>query len=253
MTHIELIAAYEASRSGFSSDRVLADPILRSRFLAECCRNGMTQSREFLCRALLNLRKQGGLSSTQRAQPTKFDDTDYRYASEIATRHIERKRGVSLDDILCQDELLAEFDVICTDLAPGYAVLQYRWAALSLRKSRSIRPEILGHAVRSVDVLLLKCDKLDVSLLPRKCGLYVFTASSGCIYVGEASNLRSRVIKHLDHSDIKNLAHYLWEHGTAGIMLELHILPEGTSTRVRRALEVELIRSRNPTCNILGR
>jgi hypothetical protein len=68
--------------------------------------------------------------------------------------------------------------------------------------------------------------------------------------VGEANNLRNRLEKHLDHSDVKSLAHWLWEHGANNLYLELHVLPDNTSTQVRRALEAELIRSRRAAFNI---
>ncbi|MFL5241071.1 MAG: hypothetical protein ACJ8FY_03100 [Gemmataceae bacterium] len=83
-------------------------------------------------------------------------------------------------------------------------------------------------------------------------GLYLFLGQSAVLYVGECKSLRKRFHKHLDHSDNKGLARWLWEHGTDNLKLEYHVLPEGLSTRERKAMEAELILSRKPLFNVAG-
>jgi hypothetical protein len=56
----------------------------------------------------------------------------------------------------------------------------------------------------------------------------------------------------LDHSDNKGLARWLWENGIRDLHVEYHVLPAGTTARVRKALEMELICSRNPIFNVAG-
>jgi hypothetical protein len=70
------------------------------------------------------------------------------------------------------------------------------------------------------------------------------------LYVGETSNLRSRIKKHLDHSDNRELARWLWINTAAELRLEIQVLTPKTPTRVRRALEAELIASRGPIYNV---
>jgi site-specific DNA-methyltransferase (adenine-specific) len=248
----EVIDAYDEARQGFSSDRVIADPEFRARFVELCRKRGNQRSEETLCRLLMNLRKAGRLSHLK-SNRTQFDDSEYRFASEIAVRHLERRSQITLDDILCDPTLVAEFDAICEDIAPGFSPLQYRWAALSLRKSRSISPEIMSHALPSTSVELIPCSELNLDSLPTDAGLYVFIAKNEEIYIGEASNLRVRLKKHLDHSDNKQLARYIWDAGLDELWVEIHTLPSECSTKIRRALEVELIRSREPTFNIIGK
>ncbi len=74
--------------------------------------------------------------------------------------------------------------------------------------------------------------------------------SSGALYIGEAENLFKRLKKHLDHSDNKGLARWMWEHGMDDVQLEVQVLAAETKTIVRRALETELIRSRLPLFNV---
>jgi hypothetical protein len=54
----------------------------------------------------------------------------------------------------------------------------------------------------------------------------------------------------LDHSDNKGLARWVWEQGPDELHLEIHVLPDGTPTKVRRALEMEFIRSRESIFNV---
>ncbi len=75
-------------------------------------------------------------------------------------------------------------------------------------------------------------------------------ARNRVLYIGEAENLNSRIRKHIDHSDNRGLARWFWEQGFGDLFLEIHLLPAETTTRVRRALELELIRSRNPEFNV---
>jgi site-specific DNA-methyltransferase (adenine-specific) len=52
----------------------------------------------------------------------------------MSARYLERRRGVSLDDLICDPDIAAEFDKLASELAPGFTSLEYRWAALALRK-----------------------------------------------------------------------------------------------------------------------
>lgn len=136
------------------------------------------------------------------------------------------------------------------EIAPGFSPLQYRWAALNLRKAKKLSPEILGRVIQSETVLSFHVDGLSHETIPTNQGLYVFYDPPQTLYVGETTNLRGRLKKHLDHSDNRGLARWLWEHGTATALLEIHVLPGKTPTAHRRALEAELIRSRNPLFNV---
>jgi site-specific DNA-methyltransferase (adenine-specific) len=144
----------------------------------------------------------------------------------------------------------SEFDQIAHRLSPGFTPVQYRWAALNLRKASQLKPEILGRVVKAVAVQTFDVSSLDIQMIPTQPGLYIFYSSDCALYVGEAENLNNRIRRHLDHSDNKGLARWIWEQGADELNLEIHALPAGTSTRVRRALEVELIRSRKSMFNV---
>lgn len=250
---VGVFEAFKVVRDGCSPDRVVVDPDLNRRFLEVCRSKGLQNEPSRLNRALLNLRKAGHLAGLPKSCRTSFGSgDDYRFASEIAVRFLERRDGVTLDDVICDPALAAKFDEIAARIAPGHTPLEYRWAALNLRKRKKLRPERVSHAVPSAEVVLTDLAIVELATLSSNPGLYVFFNARNVLYVGETKCLRRRIAKHLEHSDNKGLARWLWDHDSEPAHLELHILPDGTPTRVRRALESELIASRRPEFNVKG-
>lgn len=247
----DVLAAFRAVCGGFSPDRVVADPGLNALFLEQCRQRGLVQPPRELNASLLNARKDGSLKGSAPSKRTSFSsEDDYRFASEVAVRHLGQRYSTTLDRIICDPELAAQFDAIAQEIAPGFAAVQYRWAALNLRKSKRLRPELVSRVVPSDELQLGRIDELDTTKIPVKQGVYIFFGSKDVLYVGEAENLRRRIEKHLDHSDNKGLARWLWENGAQDVRLEIRILPVSTEQRVRRALESELIHSRRPVFNV---
>ena len=108
---------------------MVVDPDLNARFLAMCRKLGLSQSDYHLNHSLLDVRKskKGTLpKATKRTEYHDFDD--YQFASEIATRILQRTKGASLDQILCDPEIGSNFDMIAKQLVPGQSSLKLRWA-----------------------------------------------------------------------------------------------------------------------------
>ncbi len=244
--------AFLQACEGYSADRVVADPVLNRRFVDLCRQSGLTEPAAEVNSRLLNARKSRWLSGLARAKRTSFNDEgEYRFASEVAARFLEHQRGLTIDQILCDPETASEFDSLAASICPGYSPLQYRWAALNLRKSKRLRPETGSQLVSSTSSDLGPVKDLDVGSIPVRQGIYIFYGATVTLYIGETTNLRRRVAKHLDHSDNKGLAHWLWQNGFSQAHLEIRVLPEKTSPRVRCALERELIQSCKPIFNII--
>lgn len=246
----KLESALDTASDGYAPDRVVADPEMNTRFLGECSRLGLSESPTRLNHALLNLRKSGQLRGRKSKRTSFTNQQDYVFAAEMAVRFLERRDEVSLDDIICDPARASEFDCLAAELAPGYSPLQYRWAALSLRKARQLKPEIISKVIRPVSVTHHRSDQLRLQDVSSEQGLYLFFTSTTALYVGESENLRNRIAKHLDHSDNKELARWFWQYGQESVHLELQVLPAETPTKHRRALESELISSRSPLFNV---
>jgi predicted GIY-YIG superfamily endonuclease len=246
----EIVQAFHHASQGLSPDRVVADPALNCAYLSECDRLGLGSDAATLNRSLLNLRKRGGLRGVSSRRTTLKDQPDYRFAAEIAVRFLERANEITLDQIICDPRYAERFDEIAMTIVPGGTPFEYRWAALNLRKQQRLRPEVLARVARPSSVVQFKVSGLSPNLVPQSPGLYLFYSSQATLYVGESDNLQNRIRKHLDHSDNKELARWLWEFGEAALHLELQVLDKSITQRVRRALEVELIRSRLPVFNV---
>ena len=243
--------AFLATSQGYSEDRVLCDPDLNTHYLMECRRLGSLEPDVLLNRSLLSLRKSGRMSGKRKSKPTHFANEDeYRFAAEMAIRFLERRDSTTLDNVLCDPVIVSKFDALAARLAPGFTSLQYRWAALNLRKSKRLQPEIASRVAPPIEVLRWNVGEMSMDLVPNKQGLYLFFDGKSLLYVGEAEDLRRRIKKHLDHSDNKGLARWMWDQGTQELVLEIQVLDSGTTTRTRKALELELIRSRDPLFNI---
>ena len=246
----EIDQAFRCASQGFSPDRVVADPDLNRAYLSECIRLGLGLDAATLNRSLLNLRKRGGLRGLASRRTILRGQLDFRFAAEIAARFLERENEITLDQIICDPRHAERFDEIAMTIVPGGRSFEYRWAALNLRKQQRLKPELLARVARPTKVLRFKVGGLTLDSVPQSPGLYLFYSNQATLYVGECENLQNRIRKHIDHSDNKELARWLWEFGDASLNLELQVLDKSITQRIRRALEVELIRSRLPVFNV---
>ena len=109
--------------------------------------------------------------------------------------------------MLCEPSRRIEFDEIAHSIAPDVSPYRLRKAALGLRKARRLQPEIVKRiASWECEILTFDAEALltEPDLIPRKPGVYLLRDQSGYLYIDEAGSLRTRVVKHLDHSDRKN-------------------------------------------------
>lgn len=201
LTEEGIIAAFQVTHDGFSADRVVADAGLNTAFVDTCTRLGLAGDSRIWNTLLFRLRKSGRLSHIETTRRTTYswEECDpFRFASEIAWQGMLND-GIaeSLDEILCDPALSAEFDKRARSFAPGFQSLDYRWAALGIRKeakSARNRAAIIRRArsFRSESRLgAFPKDKL-----PEQPGVYILTDErrpNHAIYAGETFNLRNRL------------------------------------------------------------
>lgn len=260
-----VLAAYDSISRHHSSDAVLIDDSVREAFLVEARKNlSMNATQEtpsglnasILAWRLLSLRKAGKLQpSVGRTSNPRLTDRD-RLVGEIASRRAEDQFHASLDRILVDDVGRAFFDAAVKQIESETNLTQIRRAALALRKTRQLRPEL---AARLVDWPISQHSYRyseiagDINLVPEQPGVYLFRDATGYLYIGEAKDLRERLTTHITDSDRKSLFDYLQKSETSQVFIDLHVFPSdspGATLSVRRAYESELIRSRNPQFNL---
>lgn len=249
--------AFQATHDGWSVDEVLLQDELRHAFLKKC-RRVMRDDLEVvsdrqLLEQLVKLRKSNKLNvETTRSETSEL--SDYLVAAEIASRLMQDAYSVSPDQWLVDPDLLREFDKIGLPIANSENAYLLRKAAIKLRKSRSLRPELLQR-VTEWDLVIetYPLPELEEKLpqISESPGVYIFRDKTGYLYIGQASNLRKRLKTHLKESDRKALSTYI-SNDRDLITVELHVFGPNSpaqKTIVREAYESELIRSRKPRLN----
>lgn len=250
-----VVTSFETTADGWSVDEVMLQDQRRARFLETCQRKVDTASEKELFETLLRVRK-GGRLKVRATQNVRSSLEDYTIAAEIAARRIADEKKVHFDQVLCDPDLLQLFDQIAAELSPKTDPYLLRKAALRLRKSRQLQPELVVQSnnwnVKLQEYTLTELTT-QLSELTTRPGIYIFRDATGYLYIGQSNNLRERLTHHLKESDRDQLRKYLLEKAGAELKIELHEFLEGSpgeKLTARRAYESELIRSREPRLNL---
>ena len=206
-----IIAAFAKANRGYSVDRLVADPLLNEDFQLQCDRRNIPGTQAERNRFLFRIRKSGKLkhAGIETSKRTAFDWEDidpFLFASEIAWRRVsELYANAGLDEILCDPRLATQFDDIAASSAAGYSSLEYRWAALKLRKQGSLgRKRATEMSVKKFkEQDWFPFDDLNVTELGSQPGLYAICFKDDFLYAGETSNMRARLGLQLSEGAIK--------------------------------------------------
>lgn len=209
MTLEGVVEAFASVYDGYSVDRVVADPELNERFCGTCARQGLAGGPRLWNTLLFRQRKAGRLAEYPAMHTTNLEWSEcdsYVFASEIALRRMQdqsRDHALSLDEILCDPELARKFDQLAGEFAPGFKPLQYRWAALKLRKQSKLAWErsqrLPAGAVSANEGVALK--EFDAAEVGDGSGLYLIGEAARkdkTLYAGEAMSLRERLKSQFD-------------------------------------------------------
>lgn len=256
-----IIEAFRLSSDGYSPDRVVADPDLNSVFLDSCRKLGLPNDAWLLNKTLFRLRKAGKVTSivpTTRRTEFSWKATDpFLFASEIAWRKTSDSSSQSLDNIICCPALALQFDEIAQQFAPGYSPLQYRWAALKLRKAER---DADNRSRRLAKIRLPKLNeptKTFVGKIERTPGLYlVANGRKQPLYAGESLNL-GKLLRQQFHNGLPCRG---WKNLETDFLIS--ILPyqelehasqnDEPHTNWLVAYQLNLVRQKRPSLNQLG-
>lgn len=255
-----ILEAFTITHRGYSSDELLVRSDLRESYLDKLAQLqssplDVDERRNALLR-LLALRKAGKLNIPTSERGTSPSPADIQVA-EIAARVVIDRHRTTTDTMLADDRLRAEFLDEAARVTASIDDYSLGKAVLRLRKIRQLKPELVlrvadwKREIVTLTLVQLK-HRLREGAISTGPGIYLFRDASGYLYIGEASNLESRLCEHVGGSDRVTLAKYLAKDAES-TTVELHIFPRGTPAdrlEVRRAYESELIRSRQPKFNI---
>jgi hypothetical protein len=262
--------AFAQTHNGWSSDEVILQTELNQAFI-DACRQKLPNAKPAdLNWTLLNLRKAGKLEArSSRRATTRSTSASTGPIGEMCARVVMDRHRVSIDRLMTDPKLRAEFDAAAKTIDANADLYAVRKAAFRLRKIRQLKPELITRIAdwgRKVTEYRAKELAGQVDRIPETPGIYVFRDATGYLYIGEAINLRKRLAKHLDESDRQALASYLRGQLTTDaqtaapnpvahpeIIIEVHTFADDSRIKdiaVRRAYESELIRSREPRFNV---
>ncbi|TWT49692.1 DNA adenine methyltransferase YhdJ [Rubripirellula amarantea] len=255
-----IIEAFAKANRGYSVDRVVADPLLNEDFQLQCDRGAVAGTTAERNRMLFRVRKSGQLKAsgieTSKRTAFSWEQLDpFLYASEIAWRRLsDLYPETSLDEILCDPRMAEQFDQYASAIAPGFLQLEYRWAALKLRKERHQVQKRMENASAkdlglrkfkpkdAISIKKFKADKIEGGP-----GVYAIRAKdeSAYLYVGESSDLQSRLALQLADSSRQG-----WLPGTpAAKSLEVCTLHLPTVSDARLARQGYLVKWYKPLWN----
>jgi DNA modification methylase len=254
---VKTVEAFSNVNRGFSVDRVVVDPILNEDFQKECDRMSIEGSHRDRNRLLFRLRKAGqfkraGITTSKETLLPWSELSPYVFASEIAWRKIFDRFDLSLDEILCDDRIAAQFDAIAAQFAPGYTPFEYRWGAMKLRKegmnartrAQNFRKQL--KLKKLSDSVLLQT--LDFDQVPDGPGVYGI-AETGTrpkfLYAGETTQLRNRLRQHFETEQQRSL----WQPGPTGAAV--FFCPVATIDDYRLARQSVLLKWYSPAWNIV--
>lgn len=197
-----VLVAFREVREGMSADYVVAEPAMNQRFQAAARDAGLRAEPALLNKALLNLRKAGKLKDEQRSKQHRLRKQygPYIFTSEWSVRHLQRSlldelnRMPALDELLCNPDWAARFDEIANRVKPGFEPIDYRWAALSIRKRGRSQPE-----PETLELPMHRQLTLDEWLnpgVPVGAGLYVIYADQRPVYVNWSADLSDQIARH---------------------------------------------------------
>ena len=243
---LAIIEAYRETHDGLSADQLLADVERNAAFIACCRQHRIAGHPAGWNKALLAIRKQGLLPrlAARGGQRLTFRDMDaYSFASEIAMQQTCVDFDTTLDGVLCDPQIAAQFDQLAAAFAPGFRPYEYRWAALSLRKRAKSARQLAStrfeewlqcQLPRSKPLSRLDCSTLDGP------GVYVLSSRARrVLYVGESLCLADRLESLGDNAAWQN-----WEPASVKVVAhpdDRHGLQSALVGRLRPLLNSRLL------------
>ena len=183
-------AAFGETHDGWSVDEMLLQDSLRGEFLKACAekfrgevpRTETEPTEDDFCAALLHLRKAGSRlpKSTRRGERQAAESV--LTAAEIAARQLQDELDCHTDMILVDAAARAKFDEFAKSIAPDSDAYALRKAAIQLRKTRRLEPELLSRVTdweRTIREAPLADVRATLSTVSEGPGVYIFRDATG--------------------------------------------------------------------------
>ncbi len=253
--------AFAETRKGLSIDRVLADPALGAKFIRRCHQLDVKAPDAAIALRLFQFRKSSGKvvripRSTVR-EPRR-DFSSYLFAAEMASAQIRYRFGASVDDILAYPDIGGEFDRLAAQLQPGFSALDYRLAALHVRKSRYCKAEEapLFETINTAHAENTRrdygsLDRLDLRELDQGgiLGLVEDARQSRFLYITQARSVSQAALPFTKKETFEALANSFWSPSLSSIHLVVYGINDRYENAPQSLWAKKLIHDKTPIFN----
>jgi site-specific DNA-methyltransferase (adenine-specific) len=253
----KIIDAFKKTHKGYSVDRVLADPDLVHQFIELAQRLGVDASPALINRRLLRIRKAGDLK-VETTVEEKRDLRPFLIPAELAFAHLTYHHDASYDDLLADPEIGAAFDALALKVGRGGNAVDYRLAALHLRKNIRSRRGSEGKKLANFGIadltqrwrLVGPFAKIAIDDLPTAKGIFALSEPNRFLYLTRYPNIREGVDLFRDPAVLAAMGNRFWTPSLESISLQL-IRQEDISGTTLRLLELKALEVYRPIFNLL--
>jgi len=252
-----IVNAFATIHNGYSVDRTLADPRLAFRFVERCQELGVDAPHAAVCRRLLRLRKAGGFP----VKTTKRDKRNlqpFLIAAEIAFAKLTYRFDASYDDLLAEPEVGKAFDENIAKIGRAGDVVDYRLAALHLRKNIRSRRKADAEELAHLDISQLSAcwhtpgnlSEVQLDALPASKGVFSLREPERYLFLSQSENLQSAVGIFQRGDVLASLANHFWSPIPSKIEVDF-VKEEDVRDMSLRLFEFKAIEINRPIFNML--
>lgn len=258
-----LVQVFERVREGYELDRVLVDPMLSRKLITEAHKAGVKGTAIAINRRLQAIRKNWkayGVKFADFTQAADLEPQPYFYAAELGYVQLNYRRDASVDDIITDPNVGDAFVALCKGIKPEGRAMDFKWAALRLRKMRYFKPQKVEKllAIKAEEIegqmrFVGTLDRLTMDAIPVDSGLYSFIERDKqphYLYVGAADRLREAISPFADAKPFRAVAGRLWQPLLSEISLNVGVIKRKKAQPNARDLSFRLIDQRHPLFNM---
>jgi len=234
----KIVEAFEKTHDGYAIDRVFSDPELCLRFIEVAHRLGVDASYTAICRRLMGIRKSGKFKVVT-TKKDKRDPRPFLIPAELAFAQLTYRHDASYDDMLLDPAVGAEFDALAKKIGRIGSAVDYRLAALHLRKNVRSRRGDERSLVEKLDLSELNLrwhplgplSKVTLNDIPTTEGLFSLSEPNRYLYLTTHPNLRSGVKVFQDPDVLSAVGNQFWSPSPDNISLQV-VRQEDLKSRV---------------------
>lgn len=252
-----IVKAFAQIHDGYSVDRTLADPQLAARFVKQCQQLGIDASHAAVCRRLLGLRKAGGFAVTT-TREDKRNLHPFLIPAELAFAKLMYRYDASYDDLLADPDVGKAFDENVAKVGRSGDAVDYRLAALHLRKNVRSRRKADAEELAHLDISKVKAhwhtlgrlSDVQLDTLPDSEGVFSLREPDRYLFLSQSNNLRSGIGIFHDKDVLASVGNHFWSPSPDKIMVDF-VRPADVRGVSLRLFELKAIETYQPIFNML--